>query len=130
MASIMVLPRLGHLKQLYHMFSYLRDSHNTELVFDPSEPDINKADFLSEEWKDMVYGSCKEGIISNAPAFRGFSFKIVSYVDADHTGDDVTRRSRTGFIFYLNSAPIYWMPRKQTSIDMSLFASECIAIKV
>lgn len=35
------LPREGHLQQLYHIFSYLEKNHNTELIFDPSIPDID-----------------------------------------------------------------------------------------
>ena len=42
------------------------------------------------------------------PAPRGMGFMIVGKVDADHAGDTVTRRSRTGFIVHLNSAPICW----------------------
>ena len=34
MASCMALPREGHLKQLFHMFSYLKNKHNSEMVFD------------------------------------------------------------------------------------------------
>ena len=29
-------------------------------------------------------------------------------VDADHAGDSMSRRSRMGFLVYLNCAPTYW----------------------
>jgi len=67
MASCMALPRRGHLDQLYHMFGYLRNNHNTELVFDPTEPEIDKSAFVTEEWKDTVYGNKKETLPPNAP---------------------------------------------------------------
>ena len=51
------------------------------------------------------------------------------YVDSDHAGDTVTRRSRTGFIIFLNSAPIYWSSKKQTSCETSSFGSEFCAMK-
>jgi len=54
---------------------------------------------------------------------------ISYYVDADHTGDRLTRISRTGFVVKLNSAPIYWMSKKQTSVETSSFGSEFIALK-
>jgi len=38
------------------------------------------------------------------------------FVDADHAGDLVTRRSRMGFIIFLNNAPIYWNSKKQSSV--------------
>ena len=51
------------------------------------------------------------------------------YVDADRAADTTTRRSRTGFLVYLNSSPIYWMSKKQTSIESSSFGSEFTAMK-
>ena len=63
------------------------------------------------------------------PETRGLGFVMRAYVDADHAGDSVTRRSRTGFIVYLNSAPVYWLSKKQTGIETSSFGSEFIAMK-
>ena len=54
---------------------------------------------------------------------------ITVFVDADHEGDIVSRRSRTGFVVFLNGAPIYWMSKKQTSIETSTFGSEFVAMK-
>ena len=51
------------------------------------------------------------------------------YVGSDHAGDTVTRRSRTGFIIFLNSAPIYWSSKKQTLCEKSSFVSEFCAMK-
>ena len=45
----------------------------------------------------------------------GPSMTMRVYVDANHAGDLLTRRSRTGFIVFLNGAPIYWSSKKQTS---------------
>ena len=42
------------------MFTYLRDYHNNELVFDPTEPEIDESNFVSEEWKDLIYRKKKE----------------------------------------------------------------------
>ena len=51
------------------------------------------------------------------------------FVDSDHASDQVTRRSRTGFLVYLNNALIYWTSKKQTTIETSLFGSEFMAMK-
>ena len=51
------------------------------------------------------------------------------FVDSDHAGDQVTRRSRTGFIVYLNSALVYWSSKKQTTVETSSFGSEFMAMK-
>ena len=50
-------------------------------------------------------------------------------VDADHAAGTVTRRSRTGFLVFLNSALIHWWSKKQTSVESSSFGSEFIAMK-
>ena len=63
------------------------------------------------------------------PEPRGQGFVMRAKVDADHASDTVTRRSRTGFLVYLNSAPIYWWSKKQTSVESSSFGSEFIAMK-
>jgi hypothetical protein len=51
------------------------------------------------------------------------------FVDSDHAGDLITRRSRTGFIVFLDGAPIYWSSKKQTSCETSTFGSEFVAMK-
>ena len=129
MASCMAMPRKGQLEQLFHMFAFLKNKHNSEMVFDPSEPNIDESLFPSEIWTDTVYGNCSEDIPTNAPEPRGFGFKMRAYVDSDHAGDAITRRSRTGFLIFLNNAPIYWTSKKQGSIETSSFASEFIAMK-
>ena len=63
------------------------------------------------------------------PQSRGMGFIIWSYVDADHAGDSITRRYRMGFLVYLNSSPVYWMSKKQTSVETSSFRFEFIAMK-
>ena len=38
MSSHLAMPRKGHLDQVLHIFTYLHKYHNTELVYDPSDP--------------------------------------------------------------------------------------------
>ncbi len=70
-----------------------------------------------------------EALPNNMPEPRGLGFIIRSKVDADHASDTVTRRSRTGFLVYLNCAPMYWLSKKQTSVESSSFGSEFVAMK-
>ena len=56
-------------------------------------------------------------------------FIITAYVDIDHTCDSAIRRLRTVYIIYINNAPVYWMSKKQISLDTSTFGSEFIAMK-
>ena len=52
-----------------------------------------------------------------------------AFVDSNHAGDRVTRRSRTGFLVYCNSALIYWSSKKQNLCETSSFGSEFVAMK-
>ena len=71
----------------------------------------------------------KEEIPSNMPEPRGQGFIMHVKVDADCASDTITRRSRTGFLVYLNCAPIYWWSKKQNSVASSSFGSKFIPMK-
>ena len=131
MSSHLVMTREGHLNQVFQMFAYLKKYHNTEMVYDPSNPVIDKASFELKDWTSSEFGHIqgKEELLTNMPQPRGQGFFLRSKVDTDHAADTVTRRSRTGFIIYLNSAPIYWHSKKQNSVESSSFGSEFIAMK-
>ena len=132
MSSCVALSREGHLEMLYRIFAHLKKYHNTEMVFDPSKPIINKNDFERKDWSCSEFSSeikKERELHPRTPTPRGMGFTIVGKVDADHGGDTVTRRSRTGFIVCLNSAPIYWYSKKQNCVETSTFGSEFIAMK-
>ena len=131
MSSHLALPREGHLNQLFNIFAYLKKYHNTELVYDPSEPEVDKAKFEQRDWTSSEFGHIqgKEELPPNAPEPRGLGFTMTAKVDADHASDTVTRRSRTGFLVYLNCSLVHWFSKKQTSVESSSFGSEFIAMK-
>jgi hypothetical protein len=52
------------------------------------------------------------------------------FVDADHAGNWMTRRSQTGILLYLNKAPIIWYSKAQRTVETSTFGSEFFAMKV
>ena len=52
------------------------------------------------------------------------------FVDADHAGNSVTRRSHTGFIIFINGAPIIWYSKRQNTVEASTFGSEFNAMRV
>ena len=113
------------MKELLHIFSYLKKYINTELVFDPSEPEIDEDAFKKQDWTSGEYGhiSGEEELPPNSPAPRGMGFTMRAKVDADHASDTVTRRSRTGFMVFLNSALVYFTSKKQLSVESSTFGS-------
>ena len=130
LSSHLALPRERHLQQLFHMFAYLKRNHNSKMIFDPSDLVVDESLFEERDWTATAFGlSLTEELPGNMPQTRGSGCVMRAYVDADHAGDSITRRSRTGFLVYLNSAPIYWMSKKQTSVETSSFGSEFIAMK-
>lgn len=131
MSSHLALPRQGHLKELFHIFSYLKSKANSEMVYDPTEVEIDQSIFPRQDWSYSIYGDddMSEELPPNMPLPLGRSMTMRVYVDSDHAGDQVTRRSRTGFIVFLNGAPIYWSSKKQGSCETSTFGSEFVAMK-
>jgi hypothetical protein len=132
MSSHLALPREGHMLQVLHIFAYLEKYHNAELVFDPSDPCIDEADFDLKDWTSSEFGHIQgiEELPPNMPQPRGLGFTIRAKVNADHAADTVTRRSRsTGYLVYLNSSLVCWNSRKQASVESSSFGSEFVAMK-
>ena len=49
------------------------------------------------------------------------------YVDASHASDIDTRRSITGYIFFISGGPVSWQSRMQTSVALSSMEAEYMA---
>ena len=98
------------MQQLFQIFAYLKKYHNSEMVYDPSDPVVDASRFEIRDWTSSEFGHLqgKEELPPNMPEPRGTGFVVRAKVDADHASNTTTRRSRTGFIVYLNSAPVYW----------------------
>ena len=96
MASHLALPRCGHLEALFHMFAYLKAHHNAEMVFDPSEPELDMSAFPREDWGLSIYGDTPEELPpqkpfeesgpADMPEPRGKPFRIVVYIDCNLEG--------------------------------------------
>ena len=131
MLSHLVLPHAGHLQQVLQIFSYVKHSHNTKLVHDPSDPVMDMSQFVRRDWMSCKFGHI-EGIQELPPNILepcGLGFVMMAKVNADNASDTVTRRLRTGFLVYINSALVHWWSKKQTSVESSSFLSEFIVMK-
>ena len=47
-----------------------------------------------------------------------------------HAGNQITRRSHTGIIIYVNMAPVVWYSKRQNTVESSTFGSVYIALKI
>ncbi len=131
MSSHLALPCAGHMKEVLHIFAYLKKHHNLEMVFDPTAVEFDRSLFERQDWSFSQY-SCEEMVEElqdGMPVPLGQSMTMRVYVDSDHAGDMLMRRSRTGYVVLLNGAPIYWNLKKQTSCETSTFGSEFVAMK-
>ena len=78
--------------------------------------------------KKTFYGGVTKAIPPNAPELRVKSVDLRMWVDSDHAGEKVTRRSRTGYFIFFNTALINWLSKKQATIEGSVFGAEFIAM--
>jgi hypothetical protein len=113
---------------VYHLCAYLSLHHNARVVSDPTYPDVDMLALIETDWKPM-YGDIKEAIPPNAPVTRGKAIDLRLFVDSDHAGEHFTRRSRTGFVIYLNMSPIVWFSKRQPTVESSVFVTEFVAMK-
>ena len=81
------------------------------MVFDPSYPDIVMDNFKECVWENF-YKTAKEAIPGNVPDPRCKDIDLRVFVNSDHSGVIVTRRSRTGFFVFMNMSHIEWCSKK------------------
>eukprot|EP00804_Cyclotella_cryptica_P021205 CCRYP_001503-RD/>CCRYP_001503-RD protein AED:0.33 eAED:0.33 QI:0/-1/0/1/-1/1/1/0/233 len=128
LSSFAAMPREGHLEATLHVFSYLKSRSNSRLIFDPKEPNVGESDFVECDWSDFYPGT-EEALPPNAPKPLGKGVTLRMFVDSDHAGDKVSRRSRTGFVIFLNYGMIDWLSKKQSTVETSVFGAEFCTMK-
>ena len=137
LSQYLVQPRHGHLSQACNIIRYLMNRHSKGyVVMDPGKWYIEwtggadqvhpkeKAKYLQE-----LYPDAKQSMPYDMPEPLGEPVLVTCFVDADHAGNRVTRRSHTGIIIYVNSAPILWYSKRQNTVESSTFGSELVAMK-
>ena len=128
LSRYLVSARRGHLEQVFHIFAYLKAHERSTLVFDDTDPSFDGDRFNKCDWSEF-YPDAAEAIPTDAPEARGKSVNMSCFVDADHAGCRVTRRSHTGVLIFVNRAPILWYSKRQNTVESSTFGSEFVAAK-
>ena len=64
------------------------------------------------------------------PEPLGKEVAIRCFLDADHAGEKLTRRSCSGFIIFLQRAPTCYCSKRQNTVETSTFGSEFMAMKL
>ena len=92
-------------------------------------PELNERFNLVADWTEF-YGDIREEVPPDAPEPLGEFVKISGYVDSNHAGNVVTRRSHTGIFIFLNNALITAFSKRQNTVEGSTFGSELVAMQV
>ena len=121
-------PREGHLEQMFHIMAYLKNHNKSRLVFDHSYPTFDNLNESNVDWQEYYPGAA-EPIPPNVPEPRGKEVSMTCFVDADHAGCQLTRRSHTGVVIFVNRAPILWFSKRQATVESSTFGSESVAMR-
>jgi hypothetical protein len=110
--------------------SYLKQKYNSRLSLDPTYPYIDYDKFNDgADWASF-YSDATEAIPANAPKPLGKHVDMRMMVDSDHAGDKATRRSRSGYLIFLNMALIDWLSKKQSTIESSVFGAEFVSMRL
>ena len=128
LSQYLAAPRQGHLLMVYRTFSFLKGWPKCAIVYDPDEPVIDESVFHKVDWSEF-YGEMQEQLPPKMPEARGRSVITSCFVDSDHAGNKVTRRSHTGILIFVQKAPIIWYSKRQNTVEASTHSSEFIALR-
>ena len=116
LSQYQVNPREGHLEQLFHIFAFLRKHPKVKLYILPELPRIDYGEFqmMRSDFAEFYYRDAEEQC----------------HIKCQNPVAEVTRRSHTGYVVFLNRAPIVWYRKRQQTVETSALSAEFIALKV
>jgi len=109
-------PGREHWEAVQRIFRYLAGTLDLGLVYSKTEKSLNGLVACDS----LVVPVLEAGIFDVSDELRVYS-------DSDHARCQDTRRSVTGFIFYLAGAPICWQSRQQPTVALSSMEAEYMA---
>lgn len=124
-------PREGHLEALYWIVNYLHRYPMRKLIINHRLPEnVDESVFrYGDDWRDF-YGDVVEEDPPNMPEPLGNPVVMSCFVDADHAGNKVTRRSHTGIFILLNNTPVVSFSKRQNTCESSTYGSELVAMRI
>jgi hypothetical protein len=65
------------------------------------------------------------------PKPRGHPVTVSAFVDANHAGNGITRRSHSNIMFiFVQNAPIIWLSKRQNTVEAATFGSNFVALQI
>ena len=116
--------------QALHIFAYLKKKPKLTLHYDPGLPRMDYSNFRTKQEEFLEhYQHAAEPMPHHQPRLRGRSVTTTALVDTSHAANRKTRKLHTGYLLFLNPAPIIWYSKRQKTVETSSFSSEFIALK-
>ena len=97
---------------------------------DPNYPAVDENTFNTDaKWMEF-YGDVREEDPPGMPEPLGQPVMQTAFVDSDHAGNVVTRRSHMGYFIFLNNAMIVSFSKRQNNVESSTYGSELVALRI
>lgn len=88
----LMLPREGHLQQVFHLSPNLKHRKRSRIVFDDTEPIFDASAFKTCDWSEL-YPEAEEPLPPMMPQEQEHGVATSCFINADHAGCKATRRS-------------------------------------
>ena len=116
-----LVSREGHFTKAVRILGYLKKFSKGTIIIDNNYPDHSKhKKDLEHNWTEF-YPDVEEMILHDILKQKGRATRLTVYVYTDHAHDQVTRRSFTGIIVFLNNTPIRWYSKRQKTVESSTY---------
>ncbi|KAL7573509.1 hypothetical protein ACA910_019825 [Epithemia clementina (nom. ined.)] len=122
-------PRKGHLERAKRIYGYLFHLSDGAIRFQTGEPDYSSLPEQSHDWARTVYGNAKELVPEDCPEPLGHFVTLTHFKDANLMHDLVTGRSVTAILHFINSTPIDWYSKRQSTVETVTFGSEFVSAR-
>ena len=100
------------------------------MIFDPRTQEVDETAFNdTADWTEF-YGNVAEEDPPGMPTPLGNPVTITCFVDANHATNKVTRRSHTGVMIFLNTAPALSFSKRQNTVESATYGSELVAMRI
>lgn len=115
-------PREGHLEELPHIFDFPKKNPKLTLYLPPELLRMDFGEFRTN-WDNFaeIYRDGEEQTPHRMPTPQGQGLTMTAFVEACHAAKKMTRRSHSGYVIFLNRAPIVWYSKRQQTLITSCF---------
>ena len=114
---------------MIRVFGYLKGYLKYGIIIDVQERDIGQSEDITVNWEEQYPGATEE-LPHDMPVPKGKHVKLTAYADADHAHDQLTSRSVTGILLFINNTPIKWYSKRQNTVETSTYGAELVALRI